>query len=84
MAAPFIYVIIGSMWLLFLLGIYMKNYPITALASMLMLIVGIYIIRYGLSDVMNFVTDTLGIMQVMIGSYVIIRGGIELIDESGI
>lgn len=74
---PYIYLIIFLGLSLIGLAFWFKEYAISAMGSMLIIAIGIYIIINGVTSIDNFLTRTFGIVLIGVGAYILIRGGIE-------
>jgi len=78
---PVMYLVILIGWLLLILGFYMKNYTFLALASFLLLALGVTIIAEGIADVENLSTLALGYIHFAVGAYVVVRSGYEVYKD---
>ena len=78
---PMIYIIILVAWLLLFFGFKIKDYTFMALASMLLLCLGVYIVINGLTGVNNLATQALALAHWGIGGYVFIRSGMEMYHD---
>jgi len=74
---PFIYLLIIVGWVLIILGFHYKEYLFGALGSIFLMALGVYIALNGLTGTNNLPTQTLAVMHVAVGAYVLIRGGYE-------
>lgn len=74
----FVYMLILVGWGILFLALYIKDYPISAIASFFLMALGMYIINNGLVGTDNFATQFLGIIQLCVGFYVLVRGAYEL------
>ncbi len=74
---PFIFLIIIAVLIMLIMSFILKNYPIGMLSAMAMVIIGVYILSFGIEDINNFLTMTLGIIMTCIGLYIFINGTIE-------
>ena len=72
-----IYLIMLFAWVILFIGFYYKNYPITMLSSMFIMIVGIYIVGNGLPDLTQFLYLSFGIIHIGIGGFVFVKGTAE-------
>lgn len=59
-------------WVGFVVGLTFNNYPLSAIFSFLLMILGVYIMTAGLLSIENWVTDAFAIIQICIGGYVLI------------
>ena len=83
MAVPVIYVIIFFAYALFFFGLVIKDYTITLLSGIMMMVVSVYTFQNGL-DIFNqlelisvgFSTITFGL-----GAYICLRGGLEMYKD---
>jgi hypothetical protein len=77
----FIYVVVIVAYILLALGFGIKDYALTLLSSFIILISGIYLAIYGITDVDTFLTQSFGVINIGIGAYVLIAGSIEMMGE---
>ncbi len=69
----FFLVLLG--WIILVIGFYFRDYPITTMSSMWLMVLGVYLVRFGLPDVnFTFLTMGLGLVHIGIGGYVFLRG----------
>ena len=64
-----------------MIGFYHKDFPISALGSMLCMILGIYIAQNGLAESSTWLTQSVAAIFIGIGLYVLGRGSIEILKE---
>ena len=76
-----IYVLMMMVFVLIFLGFYFKEYPLTFLGSMFSMILGIYIATNGLTGINNWITQTVAVIFVGVGMYILGRGSIEIIKN---
>lgn len=81
MPLPFIYIGIIIAWVLLAVGFSMKDYTISTLASIFIIIIGVYVLIYGIENISNVVIVALGIVHIGIGFYVMVRGSYELYKD---
>jgi len=79
---PFIYIIIIVAWLFFWLAFKIESYAILFLSSFLLISIGIYMVQFGLSDIVNFITEVFGIIHIGIGFFGISWGGVKFIEDN--
>ena len=72
-----IYLIILLSWLLFIIGAYRTEYTFVALAGIIMLVAGVYILINGLDNFNNTLTIAFGSIHALFGGYLMIRSGWE-------
>lgn len=77
----FIYVVVIAAYLLMALAFGIKDYTLALLSSFIILISGIYLIIYGITDVNTFLTQSFGVINIGIGAFVLIAGSIEKLEE---
>jgi len=77
---PYIYLITFAAIALLGISFYFKEYAVGAMASMLTIAIGVYIIRTGLVGVDDFITRIFAIILIGVGAYILIRGGLESIS----
>jgi len=75
---PFIYLLIFIAWIALIAGFIQKDFSISAIAAMFLMVLGVYTAIYGLEGISNFATQALAIIHIGIGFYVMIRGSYEL------
>lgn len=72
-----IYILILVAWILLLIAFIFKDYAIGAIASMFLMIIGIFITSSGLPGVDVWLYTSLGIIHLLTGGYVFAVSGIE-------
>ena len=72
-----IYLIILLGWLLFIIGAYKTEYTFVALAGIILLISGVYVLINGLDNFNNTLTTAFGGIHALFGAYLMIRAGWE-------
>ena len=72
-----IYVLILVAWGLLLVAFFSKDYVIGAIASMFLMILGIFITTNGLPGIDVWLYTSLGIIHVLTGGYIFVKGSIE-------
>lgn len=78
----FYLLILGIAIGILVLGFYIKDPPIVILGSFALTLIGLYVLFYGISGLNDAVyTWAIGIIILMLGGYIGIRSGIELIGE---
>ena len=77
----FIYVIIILVYLLLAFSFIIKEYILSLIASIGIMITGVYLAIYGVGDISNFLTQSFGIINICLGAYVFINGSVEKIQE---
>jgi len=70
--------IIFLAWFILIIGFLKKDYTITSLASMFLMVIGTSILLYGVEGIDNLITLGMGVMHIGIGFYVLFRGGTEV------
>ena len=78
----FIYVSIILMWLFLIMSFASGEYTIAMLASMGMIVAGIFIAVNGAGNVDNLLTQAFALIHIMIGAYLFIRGTAEKAQEA--
>ena len=76
-----IYVLILVAWVLLLIGFFYKDYTIGAIASMFLMVLGIFIAVNGLPNVELWLYTSLGIIHVLTGGYILVRGSVEEFED---
>ena len=74
--AIFILTIVGFSVLIF--GFVRRDFWISALASMFIMALGVYIIGNGLAGTNDWITQTFGAICIALAGYVLLRGAIEM------
>jgi len=74
---PFILLLILIAWVLVILGFHYKEYVFGALGAIFLMALGVYIALNGITDVNNLATQTLAVVQIAVGAYVLIKGSAE-------
>ncbi len=82
MAVPFIFFITIVAFILLALSFIIKLYFLGALASMGIIVIGVTALASGIEGIDNILTLGLGIIFIMLGSYIFLSGGIEKITEA--
>ena len=72
-----IYVLILVAWILLLVAFFFKDYTIGAIASMFLMVIGIFIASSGLPGIDVWLFTSLGIIHVLTGGYILVRSSIE-------
>jgi len=75
-----IYFLMLLIYTLLIVAFVFKSYLIGTLCSMGLIICGVFFLS-GLSFLTNFLTMTLGIINVSIGSFIFIQGSLEQITQ---
>ena len=68
-------------YLLLVLAFVLKDYIIGMLASLGILVIGVYIAIYNVEHINNILTQTFALISIGLGSYVFINGSVEKIKE---
>jgi hypothetical protein len=76
-----IYLIIMFAWICLIIGFWKQDAPLSLLASMLIIAIGVYIIINGILIYKDWFTETLGIIHIAIGGYIFVHGSYELVGE---
>jgi membrane-bound ClpP family serine protease len=77
----FIYLLIIIAWALLIMGFLSKDYAIAALASFLMMVLGVDIAANGIDGLNNLATQGFAVISICLGTYVLIRGAIDTFKE---
>jgi hypothetical protein len=72
-----IHVIIFLAWLIAIAGFISKDYAITLIGSIFIMVLGVYIVANGITDINNWLTEAIGAIHIGIGGYIFIRGAWE-------
>ena len=81
MALDFIYVVIIFLLLVLVLAIFFKDYPLGMLASIALMVCGIYIAINGVGNYSSVFTESFGAILIGIGAYVFIGGTLEYMEQ---
>mgnify|MGYP001616292631 CR=1 FL=1 len=79
-AFPFVYIAMLMAWIILLIGIYNRDYTITEISSLFIIIIGIYILVNGIEGMYNIAIEGIGILHIAVGGYYAVTKGIELIE----
>lgn len=74
MILPEVYLMLIMAGLIFILSLWMKDVHIQALSMILFMLIGINIIMYGFEGVINFVTETMGMILIGGGFLILVKG----------
>lgn len=74
------YFLILLAWILLLVGFYSKSYEISILASMFLIVVGIFLAITGLPSIDGFLTSSIAAVHILIGVYVLLRGTLQQVE----
>jgi len=77
----FIYVAIILVYLFLVLAFYTKEFILGLLASMGLMVTGIYMLINGVGDISNFLTEAFGIINIAIGAYIFINGSLQAFEK---
>ena len=77
----FIFIMLLVIFLFLVLSMFTNEYVMGMITSMGMIVAGIYLALYGAGDVMNILTETLALIVIALGSYILIRGTMEKAQE---
>jgi hypothetical protein len=77
----FIFFIIVVTLMLLILAFTFELYPLGMISSMAMIIIGVYVLSNGVENIDNILTLALGIVCVCVGSYILINGSLEQLQE---
>jgi len=77
----FIFVAIVIGFLLLVLAFIIKVYALGMIASMAIIVVGVYVLANGVKSIDNLLTLGLGVVCIGVGAYVFIGGALEKIQE---
>jgi len=79
----FVYWLIIAAYLILIAGFLFKDYTITLLGSIFLIIMGVYGVINGYDNQTNFGIYVLALITMFVGIYVLIRGSLEMIKEKG-
>lgn len=74
---PFIYLLVLIAWAILIVGFFVKDFPTTAIASIFLMVLGVYIAINGLQGINNLGTQALAVIHIGLGFYVLVRGSFE-------
>lgn len=81
MATPFIYIGIIASILLLIVGFWLANYIIALLASMSIIIVGVFMAINGIGTINNLLTQGFAAILLGLGAYVFINGSLQQLQQ---
>lgn len=81
MAVSFIFFIAIISFLLLVLSIVIQSYPLGAISTMGIIVIGVSILANGMMGINNVLTLGLGIIFVSVGLYIFLNGTLEKIRE---
>lgn len=73
----FIFIILPLLYLFLVLSFWTKEYVIGAVTSIGLMVSGVYLAINGAGEVNNLITQAMAIINICIGAYILIRGGVE-------
>jgi len=76
-----IHVLMLLVFVLIILGLYFKDYVLSFLGGMFSCIIGIYIATNGITNIVNWMTESIALIYVGVGFYVLGKGSIEIIKN---
>ena len=74
---PFVYLAFMIGWALMIFGYYIKDYIIKSLGSFYFMVLGVYVLIYGIEGITNVAIVGLGAIHVGIGFYIIFTESLE-------
>ena len=77
----FVYWIVILMFAVLFFSFLVQEFYVGILASMGLMVTGLYIVITGLGGYSNFLTETIGVICIVIGGYVLLRGWIEKLGD---
>ncbi len=78
---PFIFLIIIITFILLVVSFLFKIFFMGLISSMLMIVLGVYVLSSGIETLNNLLTLTIGIILVCLGAYIFINSSLEEIKE---
>ena len=78
---PFIFVITIVMWLILIVAFIIESYPLGALSSVGVMVIGVHILISGVVGISNTITLFLGTIFICLGFYIFIMGSMEQLKE---
>ena len=77
---PYIYLAILVAWAILIFGFVYKDYAITSISSMFLMVLGVYMLSYGIEGISrsHLAVLAFGFTHIGVGAYVLIRGAYEL------
>jgi len=78
-----IHILIIAAWLFFAIGLHFKDSVLVCLSGMFITCLGIYMIVNGISQVSNWLVNSVGIIHIGFGVYILVRASYELITGKG-
>ena len=68
--------------ILFIFGVFFKDPNIGIASGMIFVIVGIHLFRFGYIGINNFISDSIAMIIIGIGSYILFRASVEYLNEA--
>jgi hypothetical protein len=62
-------------------GLYLRDYGMTLLGAIGLMVWGVFVLIYTISGVSNWAVDAFGIIMIGIGAFVTIRGSLEMMKK---
>jgi len=80
---PLIYFLLTLSWVMLVVGYYfMKDFTITFLTGLFMMVLGIWITSNGIDNSNNLISLSVGLIHFGAGAYVTIRSAVDLIGKN--
>ena len=67
-------------WIIFIVALWKENSWLSFLAGILILILGMYVLTYGVQDVNNTLTRMFSVVNLGIGMYIVLVSSFEAIE----
>jgi hypothetical protein len=62
-------------WVLLVIGFSIKSYPVTAIAGMFLMVLGVHFVAYGLPHVeSSLLLNSLSFVNIAVGGFVFVKG----------
>lgn len=81
MTVGFVFVASILVYLLLVLALVLKNYPLAMISGIGIFCVGIYIAIYNMEGIVNLLVEAFGLISIMLGVYIFIESSRQKIEE---
>lgn len=78
---PDIYFFLIGIWALVILGFLIKDFTITMLSAIGLIVIGVYGIINGIANIDNLITYAFSVIHLFLGFYILINGSIEKMES---
>ena len=78
---PFIFFISAIMLILLVISFIVKLYPLAMISTIGLIVIGVYILGYGMEGITSSITLALGIVYLCMSFYILLNGTLEQIQK---